>query len=649
MKTRTRSLALAAVGLLPVLLAVLLYWPTLRLPLIYDTLLHIRIAKGLNLATVWLPTDKFGFYRPLTFFPMLLIRDLLGGYPPLLLHGLNVAQHALNATLVAALAWRLWRDWQRALASGLLLALFPFAYQAVAVYGHNVHPTTANLMLLGLHCYLSGLRERRARWWALTGLLFVLSVLSHETAVLLGPLAALVEWNDRQRSRDTQQREAAGRFLRRPWLWLTILGGLYAIGYQWLPIERVPQGISSNNALWPKALYLLQAAAYPLTWLAHWLPRVGAETLILAAAGVMGALTVWAARRPANRGPLLLGWGWWGLASVLIAVPLQTDYLLHGPRLLYLGGVGLALLWPVLLEPLRRGRGGRWLWAAALVLILLESGSFARGQIARYQELTEPIRRAQAVMQDELAGNGILLVNLPSWLAPARNTFAMGSEHVAMLGPYLFLEELVGQNLGANRPARAIQLPEIQHDAGYPYSLFGEKDLSQRIRADWAPQGSQVLVVSTTAKGVRTEHAGELAPAGDETLLARLGPYELLAARVSACQGAVSVETRWRWTAEQTPPATVSLFVQALDGAGQLQGQADGPPLGLRPNLISLPAGWVVGDRRGMELAAGAQAERLLLGAYDYASGERLAASDAAGRPLADNALALVIAGCPAD
>ena len=88
---------------LPVALAAtILYWPSLKLPLIYDSLLHIRIAKSLNLATVWLPTDKFGFYRPLTFFPMLVIRGLFGYYPAWLLQGPQ--RRAARRAFLAALA-----------------------------------------------------------------------------------------------------------------------------------------------------------------------------------------------------------------------------------------------------------------------------------------------------------------------------------------------------------------------------------------------------------------------------------------------------------------------------------------------------------------------------------------------------------------
>ena len=147
---------LVAAILVPTLVAFILYWPVLKLPLIYDTLLHIRITGELNWGSVWLPADSFGFYRPLTFVPLLLIKDLFDGYPAWLLQGLNWLQHGLNVALLSWLALRLWpeRPWRSWLA-GLFFAVFPFSYQALAVYGHNVHLTTTGLLLLGLHTYLS--------------------------------------------------------------------------------------------------------------------------------------------------------------------------------------------------------------------------------------------------------------------------------------------------------------------------------------------------------------------------------------------------------------------------------------------------------------------------------------------------------------
>ncbi|MGD2078908.1 MAG: glycosyltransferase family 39 protein, partial [Chloroflexota bacterium] len=280
------AIALAAAGLL----ALILYWPTLRLPLIYDDLLHIRISGGLDLLSVWLPTEEFGFYRPLTFLPLLIIENLFGRYPAGLLHGLNVFQHALNVVLLGLLSWRLWRRPRWTVVATLLMAFFPFSYQAIAVYGHNVHPTTTGILLLALNTYLSAIRatKRQWLWWLLTAGLFVLGLLSHESAILFGALAALVHWNARGKLpviRRGQFRSDLGTIARQPWFLFLLAGGLYAIGYQLLPLTRAPQASFQGAALWYKFLYVAQAAGYPLAWFGRWLaisPAVAVAVVLLA-------------------------------------------------------------------------------------------------------------------------------------------------------------------------------------------------------------------------------------------------------------------------------------------------------------------------------------------------------------------------------
>ncbi len=364
-------------ALLVMLLASWLYWPTLHLPLIYDTLLHIRIVGGLDFASVWLPTEAFGFYRPMTFFPMLVIKQLFDGYPAWLLHGNNVVQHAVNAGLLAWLSWRLWPDWRRALAAGAIFAVFPFSYQAVTVYGHNVHPAMTGLVLLGLHTYLTAVSQQKAgaqsyteesqsatekrekksaqsakvvakkmrRWLFITWVLFGLMVLTHETAVLFGGFAALVHI--------CAQPELLTKWrplLRQPWRWFLLAGLAYLVVYQFLPISRAPQAAVVGRDLWLNGLYLLQAAVFPIAWFAHLLPNVSGQLITAVGAGLVLAVSGWLAwRKPAWRAPLLLAWGWWAAASALLGVTLATDYLLRGPRLLYLGSVGVALLWAQLL------------------------------------------------------------------------------------------------------------------------------------------------------------------------------------------------------------------------------------------------------------------------------------------------------------
>jgi hypothetical protein len=634
------------------LFTVLLYWPSLKLPIIYDTLLHIRIAKGLDLLNVWLPTKEYGFYRPMVIVPILLVRSLFSYYPAWLLHGLNVTQHALNVALLLGLSWRLWHKWTWAVASGLLLMLFPFAYQAITVNGHHVHPATTGLLLLGLHFYISGIRERKRGWWLLTGLVFLLALLSHETATLFGILAALVHWNDRGR-------EGVGILGRKgnrvsdvvrenvPWILFLLLGGLYALGYQFLPLSRDLGGTGTDAGLWRKALYLMQSAAYPITsWFNRLLPSLGAVPIVLSGLGLVLVLTVWSARRSDNRLPLLLGWGWWFSVSFLLFLMIPSSYLLHGPRLLYLGGAGLALLWPVLLEPLHRiPKLGFLLWTTVLGLTMATGWSYVRDQLHRYTQMTSPVTLMKDVMDERPLDEGILLVNLPGWLSPPRNAYPVGAEHAAMLGGHIFLEELVGENLRADRPVRAIKLPELLTDPGYSYSVFGEKDLSQPIPADWSPAGSQVFVISYTDTAVSAEHVGQLGPVSRATPVAHFGPYHLLDIKAIVCDGRVDVTTTWAWTDDQLPPATLSLFMQVLDANGQLVAQADSPPLGLRFDLIAPVSGWQIVDRRTLQPAAG-EPTHIQVGIYNYLDGLRLPARDYRGAPLPEDALRVPIENC---
>ena len=644
-----------------VLLTLFLYWPTLRLPVIYDDLLHIRITKSLNLANVWLPTEAFGFYRPFTFVPLLIIKALFGYYPNWLLHGLNVVQHALNVVLLIALSWRLWPNAGRAIATGLLFAVFPFSYQAIAVYGHNVHPTIVNLMLIGLHLYLSSRRVGEHRSKRITGLLqlatwviFVIALLTHESAVLFGFLAGMVQWC------------ADGRFpprrdlfnpRRSPWLWYIVAGAAYLALYQFLPISRAPQVDSDGGAFMGKVLYLLQTAAYPFTWLAHWLPSVSAATIVFLSFGLTLILIAWVAQRREHWLPLLLGWGWWGLASLLIALPLPTDYLLHGPRLLYLGSVGLALAWPMLLGLADYSPKSSLHFSASLILcifIFLTNWQFVRGRLTAYGRLTNPV----AVVKDRLMApdEGVVLVNLPQWLAPPRNTYPVGAELVAMLGDYLFAEELINENRPsgmANGPRTAVYpliSPELLSQTDYPYGLHDESHIRHDgigqipLQADWAASGSQVFVVRYWPEGPNAIHTGSLYPARHAQPLATFPPYQLFATTATFCEAVVT--TQLVWGVEGDVPATLSIFVQVLSADGRLITQADGPPLNLPPTYLQLPPNWHITDQRQLSTPANEQPAQLLVGAYDYTTGVRTPAITTDNMPLPDNALALPITPC---
>ena len=643
-----------------VFLALLLYWPTLHLPVIYDDLLHIRITKGLNFANVWLPTEAFGFYRPFTFVPLLIIKSIFGHYPHWLLHGLNIGQHALNVVLLIILSWRLWPSAKRAIATGLLFAVFPFSYQAIAVYGHNVHPTITNLMLIGLHLYLSregNHRTRHATRFAslFTWLIFIIALLTHESAVLFGFLAGMVQWCG-------DGRFPSFRHLfdprRSSWLWYIIVGTGYLILYQFLPISRAPQAVADGGAVMGKVLYLLQTAAYPLVaGFSRWLPNLNAHTAVLFSFGLTLLLTAWAAQQRHNWLPLLLGWGWWALASALIAIPLPTNYLVHGPRLLYLGSVGLTLFWPILVEfeesksseAKGKALGLPFVFLLFLVATSLTNWTFVRGRLADYGRLTSPVT---VIKNNQVPPNdGVVLVNLPQWLAPARNTYPVGAELTAMLGDYLFAEELIGENSRLGTAVYPLIVPELLAQTEYPYGLHDESNMRRDgigqipLAADWATQGSQVFVVSYSAEGPTAVHTGSLHPATHDQPIAHFPPYNLFIAEANDCDGRVTAQLAWAEAGDV--PVTTSIFVQALSADGRLLAQADGPPLSLPPAYLQLQPGWHITDQRQLFIPDGEQPSRLLVGVYDYTTGQRTAATTAAGNSLPDNALAVPIATCP--
>jgi len=637
--------------------AVILYWPSLRLPLLYDDLLHIRITKGLDLVSVWLPTQDFGFYRPLTFFPLLIIKQLLGYYPAELLHGINVVQQAINAVLLGYLSWRLWHKVHWAMAAGLLLALFPFSYQAIAVYGHNVHPATAGLLLIGLHTYLRAIRVERhqAAWLFVTAAILLLGLLSHESAVLFGAFAAFVHWNDKGRvPRLTLSHP--GRSFRaitnQPWFYYLSFGAIYIVAYQFLPLSRAPQATFSAGAAWLKLLYIVQAAIYPLAWFGHYLPQTSTWNVIFVLFGLVVALglTVWSARNRSNRLPLLMGWGWWLLAALVIAIPLSANYLLHGPRLLYVSSIGLAILWPLLLQPLWRvPKAGRMLWFVALAFILITSWLFVRDRLRAYALLTGPVGVVEEVMAGRPSEEGVLLVNLPSWLAPERNSYPVGVEFVAMLGDYIFVEELIVENLLADRPAQAIRVPDLLAEAEYNYGIH-EQTAGSHIDGDWTPGGSQLFITRFAETGPETTHVGSIKPGGDKlNPVATLGPYELLAVEAEHCDNSERLTSTWRIKATGEKlneiSSTTSLFAQLLGDDGLLISQADGPPLMLRPDLVRLPSGWLIIDVRELP-AGGAAGGHILLGAYDFVSGDRFPAVDGQGNGLPENALVIPLSDC---
>jgi hypothetical protein len=215
-----------------------------------------------------------------------------------------------------------------------------------------------------------------------------------------------------------------------------------------------------------------------------------------------------------------------------------------------------------------------------------------------------------------------------------------------MLGYHLFAEELVAENLG-DRPVRVMKVTDALGDPGFPYQVFAGSELSGEALRVWSRNSSQVFLTRYADGGLTPFHAGGLRPAGREderAYIAGFGNYRLEQALAINCNSEVLVETSWHWTDAQPPLPTTSLFVQVLDASGQLVAQADGPPLGLRADLIAPVQDWVITDLRSLKPAG--EPTEILVGVYDYASGTRFPAQNVAGEALPDDALRLPVTLC---
>jgi len=252
------------------------------------------------------------------------------------------------------------------------------------------------------------------------------------------------------------------------------------------------------------------------------------------------------------------------------------------------------------------------------------------------------VELAAEILENRPAAEGVLFVNLPSWTSPARNTYAAGVEYVTLMGGHVSAEDLIAFNLYQRHPVTAVEVADLLANPGFAYDTHVEKRLP--LPVDWAPEGSHVIINHYTTEGITAEYAGELHPEpAPGPAQAAFGPYELLAAAAELCAGTADVTLHWRVTGPDLPP-TISVFSQLISDGGQLVGQLDQPPLQLRPDLLTGMQAWSMVEYR--QIAAEQTPAALLVGVYDYVTGERFTGVDRHNAPLVDDAFAIPVTAC---
>ncbi|MCA9975247.1 MAG: hypothetical protein KC413_05835, partial [Anaerolineales bacterium] len=345
-----------------------------------------------------------------------------------------------------------------------------------------------------------------------------------------------------------------------------------------------------------------------------------------------------------------LPWGWIILSLLPAILFLRFDSVINGPRLMMLASVGIAWLWADAALTLAQTQWWRRVLAAGLLALLLwQNGRFIHTRMQLHQMLGQAFDEAIAVATTaNAAGETAVLLNFPSWLAPTE-TYAIGHEGVLFWPDYVPHQELTRVHNGQRADLIFARVEAIRPQLPYFYGVTGSPPDWEALRQ----QPTAVYVTRYTETAVTLQPAGQLdSPTPTAPPLATFMNNDqpalaLLAATTSyATPDTATIQLTWQLNA---PLPTHTIFVHLLDANGQLLTQADGDPLAGSYPFTAWETGEVVFDVRR---AAAVDAVQVLVGVYDWTTGERLTAvtpstavTPETAVPFPDNAVSLSLMG----
>jgi hypothetical protein len=316
----------------------------------------------------WPPEHGAGLWRPLVILSFGVEWQLTNGNPAVM-HGVNVALHAVAAVLVV-LVIAAYVTPAAALAGGVLFAIHPVHVEAVAnLVGRAELLCAIGLMAAMLFARVARRRRASSRspfgFSCLTLLSVLMALLSKEHAAVAVALLWLDDRADPQSSS------------KPPW---SLLAAVVALTVAWLIVRRVVEGGLSFEAvaptffqlsaagrvftMLPAVLVLMRLMVFPFDLSPDYHPQVVDRLEYLTAPGVIGALLLaatialsllaWRKHRPAALGLMIIGVAWLPTSNFLF----PTGIVL-AERTLYLATVGVALLAAVGADALINRAGAR--------------------------------------------------------------------------------------------------------------------------------------------------------------------------------------------------------------------------------------------------------------------------------------------------
>jgi hypothetical protein len=410
-------------------------------------------------------------------------------------------------------------------------------------------------------------------------------------------------------------------------------------------------GLPALRSLWQNGIYFLEGLLFPISFVTTPLARTVAidQYVLLTAVVLLGFAALSLFYHWAGQIKLFLYALSWFVVGVLpLWFALEFAYVITSPRLLYLGAVGIALLWagvPVLLWIRVPGSWWQKALAVAIAVTMLAFGAtYVRHKMALASTVVAPLWAAVEAAEAEEGQASLLYLNVPAWIAPKEPVYRVGTEGLTFIPEYVQVQDFVYVNSGVEPDIRAVMFDPLKQEwpayIGYAGEALDWDSLAQAIQ-----EANGVYLTTYSPAGLGFAKAGSVANRDSQTVdpspLAHFGDgISLSEVQSKLSDGELVIDL---WWSSQAPMDGVTVLVHVYDGTGQLVAQGDGYPLaGLYPPRYWQPGDLVQDVRRialPEDLPDGVY--NVVVGWYDAATGQRLPARDEKGQPVADDAVQL--------
>ncbi len=576
-----------------VLLAFLLYAPSLSYPFVWYDADDLLRAIKYPVETLFSGVPNYQYYRPLIFTFWKLILNTWGADSAPIFHAYLIGGHILNAVLLYTLTRVLTRRRSIATVAALLFTVYPFSYQAVTwIIAHQ--PPSLVFVLAGLLVYtkarsrMPDARYPLAVWHVIALLLLVTSMLLHETGFVSAGLIVLIE-------AFLVLTKRVPKLSGWPLAYIALTGVTYVIYSSAAKSSPVQATFQLQTGL-----YLLQGLTYPATMaLARVCQPPSCDPVMLLLPVSIVFLVVlfifWRVQRTMLIG--LFGVLWFALGILPMWAGRDFVYNEYAPRLLYLAGCGACLAIAAIVPYLdprlvagnanRRGsdpnavvRLVRWAGLVMAAFVLLQSTLFVLRRQNLYDEALALLAQENAAMFAPREGKA-LFINAVELFTFKDQEFPLGW-FGALASPW-------HNRIVTDRHLRAL-------DADWVVDPAAAQDVQDRSRLQLEfhgqplpPNQLQTAILSAT------QVFRVAAPYGDLHLFqigqidhnvtppssfvaAWPGEVRLISATIDSEAGVPVLNLAWHMGSPIDPDSTV--FVHVLNEDGQGAAQADGDLIG---------------------------------------------------------------------